>query len=203
MTNAFTTAFASRINTAIAKNSTASNIDRLKRNQEIVSNQAIADLLTSAEVDASRMLRAMYASFKAFEFAALIVDHKHANNEKNTYAIFRSIINCKRAALDFTKNDAICSISRDQIASDDKKDVLFVRSAILDAKTIAAQHQSSLDAFVTLNILKARADKRDTYEINLNELAVALAKKLNIEIDDLLASEEVESEETSEEEIAA
>lgn len=191
MTNTFTTAFASRINTAIAKNSSKSNIERLQRNQEIVSNQAIEALLTEANVDHTRMLRAMYASFKAFEFVALIIDHKHANNEKNTYSIFRSLLNCKRAKLAFTKQDAICSISRDQEIKDDaKKSVLFVRNAILDEKTINSQHQTSIDAFMTLNILKKHDTLANAYEINVNNIAVALAKKLDIDISDLIENEE-------------
>ncbi|MGV1754866.1 hypothetical protein [Agrobacterium sp. CG674] len=187
MTNTYTTAFASRIKTAIEKNSTKSNIERLQRNQAIVSNQTIAELFTSSQIDASRMLRAMYASFKAIEFAAIIIDHKDANNEKNTYAVFRSVLNCKRANLTFTKRDAICSISRDQVITDEaKKNVLFVRSAILDEKTINAQHQTSIDALVTLNILKKSDTFANAYEININSIAIALAKKLDIEIDDLL-----------------
>jgi hypothetical protein len=195
MTNVFNTAFAARIATAVAKNSTKSNIERLERNQEIVSNQTIETLLTSAKVDASRMLRAMYASFKAFEFVALIVDHKHANNEKNTYAIFRTLINLKREGLDFTKTDAKASISRDYKTTDEKQNVIFVRSAILDEKTVNAQHQTSIDAFVTLNILKERHDKKDTFEIVLNDIAVALANKLEIDISDFeLESDRVEQE---------
>lgn len=182
--NAFNTAFASRIALASAKNSTSSNVARLKRCNDIVSNQQIEALLTRNNVNAERLMRAMYATFKTVEFVALLADHKHANNEKNMYATLRTLINLKRDDLDFTKADAKASISRDYKTTEDKQNVIFVRSAILDEKTVNAQHQQCIDAFLTLNIIKEHAEKKDTFTIELNEIAVALAKKLDIDMSD-------------------
>lgn len=182
--NAFNTAFASRIALASAKNSTSSNVARLKRCNEVVSNQQIEALLTRNNVNAERLMRAMYATFKTVEFVALLADHKHANNEKNMYATLRTLINLKRDDLDFTKADAKASISRDYKTTEDKQNVIFVRSAILDEKTVNAQHQQCIDAFLTLNIIKEHAEKKDTFTIELNEIAVALAKKLDIDMSD-------------------
>lgn len=182
--NTFNTAFASRIALASAKNSTSSNVARLKRCNEVVSNQQIEALLTRNNVNAERLMRAMYATFKTVEFVALLADHKHANNEKNMYATLRTLINLKRDNLDFTKADAKASISRDYKTTEDKQNVIFVRSAILDEKTVNAQHQQCIDAFLTLNVIKEHAEKKDTFTIELNEIAVALAKKLDIDMSD-------------------
>lgn len=180
--NAYNTAFASRIAAASAKNSTSSNVQRLKRCDAIVSHQAIESLLERNNVSADRLLRAMYATFKAVELVAAIVDHKDANLEKNTVAMLRTLINLKRENMLFTKADAKASISRDYKTTDEKQNVIFVRSAILDEKTVNAQHQTSIDALLTLNILKEHATLKDTYEIELNEIALALAKKLDIDM---------------------
>lgn len=200
--NAFNTAFASRIALAVAKNSTSSNVARLKRCDAIVSHQTIETLLTRNNVSAERLLRAMYATFKAVEFVALLTDHKDANNERNMNATLRTLINLKRADMLFTKADAKASISRDYKTTEEKQDVIFVRSAILDEKTVNAQHQQCIDAFLTLNVLKEHASLKDTYEINLNEIACALADKLEIDMSDF-EREEDRIEEEAEEEVAA
>lgn len=187
--NAYNTAFASRIAAASAKNSTSSNVTRLKRCDAIVSHQTIETLLTRNNVSAERLLRAMYATFKAVELVAVLVDHKDANLEKNTVAIFRTLINLKRNELLFTKADAKASISRDYKTTEEKQKVIFVRSAILDEKTVNAQHQTSIDALVTLNILKEHATLKDTYEIELNEIAIALANKLEIDLCEVVSAE--------------
>lgn len=182
--NAYNTAFASRIAAASAKNSTSSNVARLKRCDNIVSHQVVSSLLERNNVSAERLLRAMYATFKAVELVAVLADHKDANLEKNTVAMLRTLINLKRHDMHFTKADAKASISRDYKTTDEKQNVIFVRSAILDEKTVNAQHQSSIDALVTLNILKEHATLKDTFEITLNEIATKLAAKLEIDMSD-------------------
>lgn len=188
--NAYSTALATRISAASAKNSTSSNVARLKRCDAIVSHQQIETLLTRNNVSAERLARAMYATFKAVELVAALVDHKSANLEKNTVAILRTLINLKRHDMLFTKADAKASISRDYKTTEDKQNVIFVRSAILDEKTVNAQHQTSIDALLTLNILKEHATTKDTYEINLNEIACALADKLEIDMSDFERDED-------------
>jgi hypothetical protein len=188
--NAYNTAFSSRIAAAAAKNSTSSNVQRLKRCDAIVSQQAVETMLERCNVSAERLLRAMYATFKAVELVAAIFDHKDANLEKNTVAMLRTVINLKRENMLFTKADAKASISRDYKTTDEKQNVIFVRSAILDEKTVNAQHQTSIDALLTLNILKEHATLKDTYEIELNEIAYALAKKLEIDMSAFETSED-------------
>lgn len=191
MSNSFVVAFEARIQTAVAKNSSASNIARMKKCSQIVADARIEALLNASDVNAERLLRAMYASFKAIELAAFVIDHKDANAEKNTVAVFRSALRCAAANMTFTKRDAECSVSRDQVITDEaKKNVLFQRNVILDEKTIAAQHQSSLDALVTLNILTKRADAKDAYDVHVNELAKALAHKLSIDMSAFEKSDE-------------
>lgn len=87
------------------------------------------------------------------------------------------------------------SISRDVAIDDSVKHLVYRRSIIQTAETIAAQSQTSRDALLTLNIIEARADLKNAYSVNLTTLAQALADTFKLDTDKVeVANESDESE---------
>lgn len=199
MSNVFTTAFEARIETATANEANASNLKKLRMMRDRCANKEFAKLLRASKVDADRFSRAIYASEKVIKFAYQAIETNVKELNENTYAIFRTALNCAAANVSMTKYDAECAISRDLKVADDKTALVFSRSKIQTAETIAAQSQTSIDALKTLNILADSTEQRNAYTINVTELALAIAHKLKI---DISAFEQTE-EESAVEEVAA
>lgn len=205
MTNVYFAAMTERLNVAIANECSASNEKKLRKLCAMLASDKLAALLASSNIDASRFDRAIYANEKVVKFASQAVAMNAKDLNENTYAIFRTAINCARHNVALTKAMIEASISRDAKVDDANKHIVFQRSIIQTAETIAAQSQTSTDALLTLNIIEARADMKSAYTVNLNALTLALcdAFKIDASIIEEEANEEEANEEASNESDAA
>jgi hypothetical protein len=181
MTNAYVTAFEARIVEATRKNASASNIKKLTKMREACSFQSVVALLDAHEIDADRFSRAIYASEKAVNFVQQAIELNANKLNENTYAIFRTAINCYRHDTVMTKEDARASISRDIVVKDDRKHLVFVRNAIQTVETVNAQHQTSIDALLTLKILTVSNAVKNSYDVHMTDLAQQLCDNLKID----------------------
>lgn len=187
MTNAFTTAFEARISTAKAKNSTQQNIDKLTKMRDAFSSQALVKLFEDSNIDASRLQdRAIYASEKVVRFAAQAVEHSVALNNQMMYVVFRTAINCYRHNVTMTRDDAKAACLN-TLVSEERKHLVFSRKITVADSTKNAQYQSSVDALLTLNILKQK--NANEFEVVLNDLAKALCEKLAIDCEKVETAE--------------
>lgn len=196
MSNKFATAMSARLALAIENNCSASNEKKLKKLVAMLSNERLADMLDAAQIDAERFTRAMYACEKVVKFASQAVAMNAKDLNENTYAIFRTAINCYRHDIVLTQNMIEASISRDVTVDDSVKHVVYVRNIIQTTETIAAQSQTSRDALLTLNIIKQRHDLKNAYTVELTALAQALCDAFKLD------SEKVESDESDIEDAA-
>ena len=181
MTNVFAASLAARLDVALANNCSASNEKKMRKLVTMLSNERLADMLTSANVDAERFTRAIYACEKVVKFASQAVALNAKDLNENTYAIFRTAINCYRHDIVLTQAMIEASISKDVSISDDVKHVVYQRNLIQTTETIAAQSQTSRDALLTLNIIKQRHDMKNAFSVDLTELAIALCDAFKIE----------------------
>ena len=199
MTNVFHTALVSRLDVALANNCSASNEKKMRKLASMLANDKLASMLTEANVDADRLSRAIYACEKVVKFASQAVALNAKDLNENTYAIFRTAINCYRHDVALTKVMIEASISRDVKVDDAVKHIVYSRSIIQTAETIAAQSQTSTDALLTLNIIEVNAAAKNAYSVNLTALAEALANTFKIDT----AKVEIEETEEANEEVAA
>lgn len=181
MSNVYHKAIEARLATAIANDCSASNEKKIRKLSSMLANEKLADMLADANVDADRFTRAIYACEKVVKFASQAIALNAKDLNENTYAIFRTAINCYRHNVALTQNMIEASISRDITVDDSVKHVVYQRNIIQTAETIAAQSQTSRDALVTLNIIEARADMKNAYSVNLTTLAQALCDTFKIE----------------------
>ena len=181
--NVYVKALDARIIEAIRKNSSSTNITKLDNMRKKCANDAFATLLASSNVDADRLSRAIYASEKVTKFAYIAIDSTADKLNENTYAIFRTAINCKRENVALTRSMIDASISRSVSVTDDVKHVVYQRNATQDEKTIAAQSQTSLDALKTLNIISESKTLKNVFDVNLTDLSIALCNKFAIEFE--------------------
>lgn len=181
MSNVYSEAMFARFQTALAKNCSASNEKKMRKLCTMLDNERLATLLETSNVDASRFDRAIYANEKVIKFASQAVALNAKDLNENTYAIFRTAINCARHNVALTKTMIEASISRDVKVDDADKHLVFQRSIIQTAETIAAQSQTSTDALVTLNVIEARADMKNAYSVNLSALTLALCDAFKID----------------------
>ncbi|QWY82967.1 hypothetical protein [Rhizobium phage RHph_X66] len=186
-----------RLNAALLNNCSASNEKKLRKLVTMLSNEKLADMLADANVDAERFTRAMYACEKVVKFASQAVTLNAKDLNENTYAIFRTAINCYRNDAVLTQAMIEASISRDVTVDDSVKHLVYVRNIIQTTETIAAQSQTSRDALLTLNIIKHRHDIKNAFSVDLTALASALCAAFKIDC------EKVEIEDESEEKDAA
>jgi hypothetical protein len=202
MSNVYFTAMTARLDEAKKNDCSASNEKKMLKLRTMLANDKLAALLSDASVDASRFTRAMYACEKVVKFASQAVALNAKDLNENTYAIFRTAINCYRHDVVLTQAMIEASISRDTKVDESVKHVVFQRNIIQTAETIAAQSQTSRDALVTLNIINARHDIKNAYNVTLTSLAQALcaAFAIDCEMIEVESDEESESEES---EIAA
>ncbi|QNG62614.1 hypothetical protein B1VFA_061 [Rhizobium phage B1VFA] len=199
MSNVFAVAMSERLNSALLNNCSASNEKKLRKLVTMLSNEKLADMLTSANVDAERFTRAMYACEKVVKFASQAVSLNAKDLNENTYAIFRTAINCYRHDVLLTQAMIEASISRDVTVDDSVKHLVYVRNLIQTTETIAAQSQTSKDALLTLNIIKQRHDVKHAFSVDLTALAEALCVAFKIDF----AKVEIEDESEENEQEAA
>ena len=181
--NEYVTVLNERIVEAKKKNACASNIKKLNQLAAMLSSEKLSTFLRNTKVDKSVFSRAIYATEKVVKFAmqALAFDAHYLN--ENTYAIFRTAINCAKNNVEFTKEDARASISKDIKISDEKKALVYRRNLIQDVATIAAQSQTSLDALKSLNIIRENTEKRNVYNVNLDcDITKQLCKNFDIDL---------------------
>jgi hypothetical protein len=180
-----------RLALAIENDCSASNEKKMRKLVTMLSNERLSDMLASASVDAERFTRAIYACEKVVKFASQAVALNAKDLNENTYAIFRTAINCYRHDIVLTQAMIEASISRDVTVDDEVKHVVYTRNLIQTTETIAAQSQTSRDALLTLNIIKQRHDLKNAYSVELTDLALALCDAFKIESDKI---EDEESE---------
>lgn len=181
MSNVYHSAIVARLATALENNCSASNEKKMRKLSTMLANEKLASLLTDASVDAERFTRAIYACEKVVKFASQAVSLNAKDLNENTYAIFRTAINCYKHDMKLTQTMIEASISRDVAIADEHKHVVFQRSLIQTAETIAAQTQTSKDALLTLNILAVDASAKNAYNVNLTALAQALCDAFSID----------------------
>jgi hypothetical protein len=202
MTNVYHTAIVSRLSVALANDCSASNEKKMRKLATMLANERLADMLEDANVDAERFTRAIYACEKVVKFASQAIALNAKDLNENTYAIFRTAINCYKHDIALTQAMIEASISRDIAVHDDVKHVVYVRNIIQTAETIAAQTQTSRDALLTLNIIEVRSDMKNAYSVNLTALASALCDAFKIDATKIEVENDDESE-SSEDDIAA
>lgn len=181
--NEYVKALKERIQIAKTKNVSASNEKKMNNMLLMLSSERLCTLLRNAKVNSSAFLRAIYASEKVVKFATQAIAFDATKLNENTRAIFTTAINCAKNNVEFTKDDACASISKDLKIDENKKAYIFRRNIIQQVSTIAAQSQTSLDALKTLHIISDNAQKKNVYDVNLkNELTKALCKNFNIDL---------------------
>jgi len=181
--NEYVKAIDERLQLALAKNVCAANEKKMQNMKRMLSSERLCNLLRDAKVDANAFSRAIYASEKVVKFATQAIAFDATKLNENTQAIFKTAINCAKNNVEFTKDDACASISKDLNVDENKKAYVFRRNIIQQVSTIAAQSQTSLDALKTLHIISDNAQKKNVYDVNLDsELTKALCKNFNIDL---------------------
>ncbi|SOC90028.1 hypothetical protein SAMN05216358_0047 [Rhizobium sp. AN5] len=196
MSNVYHSAIVARLATALDNNCSASNEKKMRKLSNMLANEKLASMLKDANVDAERFTRAIYACEKVVKFASQAIALNAKDLNENTYAIFRTAINCYKHDIALTQNMIEASISRDLTVDDSVKHVVYVRNLIQTSETVQAQTQTSRDALLTLNIIEARADMKNAYSVNLTTLAQALCDAFKIDATkvEIEESDETESE---------
>lgn len=155
---------------------TAANIAKLERSHKLFSVEAVSALLTSASVNVAHFAeKNVYVISKIEDVLQYVQKAKSDLNDMNR-CVFRTALNLTRADLDMTRDDAkdACSKSR-KVAKERKQYVVQNDKNVADS-TVNAQHASSLDALMHLNVL-AYANK--SYRVNLeNDITKKLIERL-------------------------
>lgn len=181
--NEYVKALDERIKIAKTKNVSAANEKKMQNMKHMLSSERLCTLLRNAKVNSSAFLRAIYASEKVVKFATQAIAFDATKLNENTHAIFKTAINCAKNNVEFTKDDACASISKDLKIDENKKAYIFRRNIIQQVSTIAAQSQTSLDALKTLNIISENAKKKNVFDVNLDsDLTKALCKNFEIDL---------------------
>lgn len=196
MSNVYHNAIIARLATALENNCSASNEKKMRKLSNMLANEKLASMLADANVDAERFTRAIYACEKVVKFASQAIALNAKDLNENTYAIFRTAINCYKHDIALTQSMIEASISKDYTVDDSVKHVVYVRNLIQTSETVQAQTQTSRDALLTLNIIEARADMKNAYSVNLTALAQALCDAFKIDATkvEIEESDETESE---------
>jgi hypothetical protein len=181
MSNVYQNAIVARLETALTNNCSASNEKKMRKLAQMLANERLADMLVDANVDAERFTRAIYACEKVVKFASQAIALNAKDLNENTYAIFRTAINCYKHDIALTQAMIEASISKDYTVDDTVKHVVFVRNIIQTSETVQAQTQTSRDALLTLNIIEARSDMKNAYAVNLTKLAQALCDAFKLD----------------------
>lgn len=178
--NAYAKSINARLATALAANCSASN-EKKMRKLAVMCNDELAQMLEDAKIDAERLTRAIYACEKVIKFASQAVRADAANLNENTFAIFKTAINCYRHDVTLTRTMCEASISRSVSVDDSVKHVVAQRAIIQTSETIAAQTQTSIDALITLKILTVSATSKHAYNVKMTKVARAICKNFELE----------------------
>lgn len=181
MSNVYHNAIVARLATALENDCSSSNEKKLRKLAAMLANERLAAMLADANVDAERFARAIYACEKVVKFASQSVALNAKDLNENTYAIFRTAINCYKHDISLTQAMIEASISKDLNVADEHVAIVYRRNIIQTAETIAAQSQTSRDALLTLNIIEARSDMKNAYSVNLTALAQALCDAFKLD----------------------
>ena len=181
MSNAFIAAIDARIEVAAQRESSVTNIKKLQAMRALFAQADFAALMIDAQVDAERLMRAIYASEKVVKFAHHAVERIADRVNENAFAAFKTAMQLHAAKLNVTKRDIEASLSKDVAIDDERAKYVYRRNAILDQTTINAQSQQCIDMLKTLNILKSDHARATFYEVTRNALADKLCEKLNIQ----------------------
>lgn len=169
--NAYYAAFETRIAKAKANVKTSkSNITKLEKLQAMTASQAFAAMLETAQLSVDAVANnAIYEIEKTIKLAhqAFAFNIKTAN--ENTFAMLKAV---------FAAHVMQETLTKDMLYNA----LLTNRSIIQDEKTLLAQSQTSRKALENLHIIKERSDLKNAYEININEVASALAANMNIDL---------------------
>ena len=179
MSNAFIAAIDARIEVAAQRESSVTNIKKLQAMRALFASADFAALMIDAQVDAERLMRAIYASEKVVKFAHHAVERIADRVNENAFAAFKTAMQLHAAKLNVTKRDIEASLSKDVAIDDERAKYVYRRNAILDQTTINAQSQQCM--LKTLNILKSDHARATFYEVTRNALADKLCEKLNIQ----------------------
>jgi len=183
--NAYVAAMQARIEQARQKNASLSNLKKLQHMLQALSNETLANLLKSSNVDANVFSKSIYASEKVIKFAQQAIAFNANSLNEMTYAIFKSAVAFHNNELEFTKQDACAAISSVVKVDDKRKDAILAktrRNLHFTTETIAAQSQTSLSALKSLNILKDSVERRNAYVLNINDLTKKLCENLKVEL---------------------
>ncbi len=197
MSNVYHSAIVARLATALQNNCSASNEKKMRKLANMLSNERLATMLEDANVDAERFTRAIYACEKVVKFASQAIALNAKDLNENTYAIFRTAINCYKHDIALTQSMIEASISKDLSVDDSVKHVVYVRNIIQTSETVQAQSQTSRDALLTLNIIEARADMKNAYSVNLTALAQALCDAFKVDATKVEIEDESEIEDAA------
>lgn len=185
LTNEYVKVLNARYERAKNNNVSNSNAKKLERLLLLLSKSNLYELLRVNKVDATIFNRAIYAIEKIIKFALQAVEFNDRDVNENTFAIFRTAVNCAKNNKVFTKKDACAAISKDfNIEDEEKKNLIHQRNIIQVQSTIAAQTQTSLAALEALNIIKKSNERRDAYVVNLDkDITKKLCHNFNIDLE--------------------
>lgn len=166
---------------------TESNFKKLAKVAQIVANAEIIALLTDSAVDENFVNRSLVASKRmnvytvekignALQFAA-----RAAKLNDYTLFILQTAIKLQANDLLLSRVDAkdACSKHR-KIADKSRAKFIVQNKETKDDSTVNAQHASSLDALLTLNVLATSfdADNVECYSVTDSPLATAMCARL-------------------------
>lgn len=181
--NTYHNAVVARLALALENNVSASNEKKLRKLALAVSNNEFASYLEDAKVDASELAsNAIYEIEKTIKFASQAIKLNAKDLNANTYAIFRTAINCYKHNVALTQAMIEASISRDIEVADEHKHLVYARNIIQTSETVAAQTQTSRRALLALNIIVEKADQKQAYTVKLSKLTRALAKQFELDV---------------------
>lgn len=187
--NSFVSSLDARIAFEASKSTmSSSNLDKLKRMKNVFSNENVIKMLEASSVSTDFANRAIVSNARmnvyTIEKLANVMQYVSNASALNvmTRCIFESAAKLTDASLSLTREDAqnACSAHR-KIADKAKKAHIVQNEKTVADSTVAAQHSSSLDALVALNVLNKRfdANNRECFTVNRdNEIAQKMLAKL-------------------------
>lgn len=191
MTNAFATAFATRIAYETSKQNdalTTENMKRLQSAADFMSHESVAALLASCSVDAETINKttkadkrfAVYSIDKTRNVLAFVTSSAKLN-DMNFY-ILKTLLKCNAAGVDMSLDDAKAACSAAIKLNKEQKTRVCQNSKHIAESTVKSQHASTLDALLFLNVVSATRDamNNDTFKFNAeNEIAKQIVTRLS------------------------
>lgn len=163
------------------------NYKKLDKAARVVSVDSVVALMTESNVNADFANRSLVSNARMNVYTIEKISNALAfavNAAKlNDYTLFilKTAIALKKAELSMTRTDAkdACSKHR-KIADKSRAKHIVQNSEIKDDSTVNAQHASSLDALLTLNVLSKSFDaaNNDVYTLTDSALAAKMIERL-------------------------